>query len=394
MGDYFLLLLALLVMLAVFLRDPFVFTLVYILAGAYALARWWSTRAMAGLRFKRQFTPRAFPGETVSVRLDLENAGRLPIVWLYVSESLPTELSRGQNIREVVTLGPRASARIDYRVYPRARGYHRLGPVLLRMGDVLGLFKEIDRRGEPEYLIVYPEVVHLAGVRIPSWSPMGQIRDRLPIFADPARTIGKRPYQSGDSLRGVDWKSTAAVGSLQVKLQEPSVALQAHILLNFNEADYWSRTRIDDSELAVVISASLANWVVGRKEAVGLATNGLDPLFGDRPCQTVPAGRGRAQLMRVLETLARVRAGEGESYEPLVRREAAHLPWGAAMILVTPAAGQGLFDEIVAARRRGIHVMLVLCGPTPEAGEIRKKAQMLGIAFAYLQRRADLEAWR
>jgi hypothetical protein len=71
-----------------------------------------------------------------------------------------------------------------------------------------------------------------------------------------------------------------------------------------------------------------------------------------------------------------------------------HLPWGSALILVTPVAGQAIFDEIIAARRRGARVLLVLCGPSPQAGEIRRKARSLGIAFAYFQRRSDLEAWR
>jgi uncharacterized protein (DUF58 family) len=243
-------------------------------------------------------------------------------------------------------------------------------------------------------LIVYPEIVHLPVVKIPSWSPLGHIRDPLPIFADPARTLGKRPYQAGDSLRGVDWKATAASGSLQVRLQEPSVALQARILLNFNEADYRGRNRIEDGELAVIASASLANWVVGRKESVGLSANGFDPLAAEDRTMTVPTGRGRAALMRVLETLARIRFGEGEQFVELVRKEAAHLPWGAALVLVTPAAEGDLFEEILAARQRGVHVMLVLCGHVGEAAAIRRKAGALGIAFAYLQRRADLEAWR
>jgi uncharacterized protein (DUF58 family) len=262
------------------------------------------------------------------------------------------------------------------------------------MGDVLGIFTEMDRRGKPEFLIVYPEIVHLPVVKIPSWSPLGHIRDPLPIFADPARTLGKRPYQAGDSLRGVDWKATAASGSLQVRLQEPSVALQARILLNFNEADYRGRNRIEDGELAVIASASLANWVVGRKESVGLSANGFDPLAAEDRTMTVPTGRGRAAMMRVLETLARVQLGEGEPFVQLVRREAAHLPWGAALVLITPAAEGDLFEEILAARQRGVHVMLVLCGHVGEAAAIRRKAGALGIAFAYLQRRADLEAWR
>ena len=55
--------------------------------------------------------------------------------------------------------------------------------------------------------------------------------------------------------------STAVAGRLQVKLFEPSIALETAIFLDLDANVYSLRARYDISELAIVIAASLANWV-------------------------------------------------------------------------------------------------------------------------------------
>ncbi len=121
---------------------------------------------------------------------------------------------------------------------------------------------------------------------------MGTLRHHQPIFEDPSRIFGKRPYVSGDSLRRVDWKATASTGQLQVKLFEPSIALETEIFLDLNTEAYEFHSRASATELAIVVTASLANWVVRARQSVGLVTNGLDPLAQDGlPPRLLPAGR-------------------------------------------------------------------------------------------------------
>ena len=67
---------------------------------------------------------------------------------------------------------------------------------------------------------------------------------------------------AGDSLRSVDWKASATVGRLQVKLYEPSIALEIAIFLDLSFSGYKPQSRIDATELAIVIAASLASWIV------------------------------------------------------------------------------------------------------------------------------------
>ena len=85
---------------------------------------------------------------------------------------------------------------------------------------------------------------------------------------------GKRDYVASDSLRRMNWKASASTGRLQIKQFEPSIALQTEIFLNLNASEYVTKHRIDATELAIVVAASLANWAVIQKQAVGLTTNG------------------------------------------------------------------------------------------------------------------------
>jgi hypothetical protein len=103
--------LILLFIVAVLVRDDFVFTVVYLLAGAYIAGRWWSRQALRGLSAQREFVNRAFFGEEIPVRLHVRNASLLPVVWLRLQESVPVELAPPNPMQQVISLG-RAARRI------------------------------------------------------------------------------------------------------------------------------------------------------------------------------------------------------------------------------------------------------------------------------------------
>src|SRR5262249_16103985 len=116
-------------------------------------------------------------------------------------------------------------------------------------------------------------------------------------------------------------KSSASVGQLQVKVFEPSIALETFLILNLNAEDYYYRSRIDSTELAIVIAASISNWIVGKKQLVGMFVNGRDPLTGDGKPQSVPAHKEKRHLIRLLETLARVEITGNSPLIPLIQAQ-------------------------------------------------------------------------
>ena len=394
MPDYlpFLFVLAL---FAIILRDDTIITLFYLLAGVYFVGRWWRDRSLKSVRFTRNYTDRAFLGEQVTVRLEVQNTHWLPVVWLRLHDSLPVELAAHRFFQEVVTLGPLERREFAYTLQSYKRGYYRIGPLHLYTGDLLGLSEEQDRSGRPDYLTVYPRIVSLTSLSLPSHSPLGTLRHTQPIFEDPSRVTGKRDYVSGDSLRRVDWKATAVAGRLQVKQFEPSIALETMIVLNLNAAEYEARSRFDASELAIVIAASIANWVAGKKQAMGMVVNGADPLCDGQPPAALPARKGRQHLMRLLDVLARISLAESAPPLPeVLRRETVRLPWGTTLVIVTGAADEALFDALFQARRGGLDAVLILTSPVVGYLETKRRLEQMGVKVYHLTREQDLDIWR
>jgi uncharacterized protein (DUF58 family) len=241
--------------------------------------------------------------------------------------------------------------------------------------------------------VVYPKIVPFTSLKIPSYSPQGTLRHTLPIFEDPTRVLGKRRYISGDSLRRIDWKSSAVTGQLQVKVFEPSIALETCIVLNLNSDDFYYRNRIDSSELAIVIAASIANWITENKQMVGLIVNGRDPLTTDGRPQTIPPHKGKRHLIRLLETLARVEMTDQSTLAHLIQQQRYQLGWGTALIVITGKASEELINELYQARRSGQSAVLMLVGMDASQEASRLRAQTFGIPVFSIVSEHDLNIW-
>ena len=192
----------------------------------------------------------------------------------------------------------------------------------------------------------------------------------------------------------MDWKSTAATGHLQVKLFEPSIALETFIFLDLNSDDYQLRSRFDASELAIVIAASLAAWITEKHQAVGLRVNGKDPLSSASLPPALPLNKGRANLMRILETLARVELIDASALTAQIQHQRYHLPWGTTLIVITGQASQALLDELYQARRSGQDTLLILAGPGGYDRELTRRAAQFGIPLICIASEHDLDIWR
>jgi uncharacterized protein (DUF58 family) len=393
MGEY-VLFLVILLGVAVMVRGSFAFSVLYLFLGAFLLGKWWSGKSLAQLTSRRQYESHAFLGEEVPVQLEVRNRSWLPIAWLRLYESLPVELAAPNSVNQVITLGAHGLSTIRYTLRTRKRGYYPLGPLFMSTGDILGLAPELQAQGAIDHLTVYPRIIPLTRPGLPSRSPQGTLHTHQPIFEDPSRLRGKRDYVAGDSLRSVDWKASATVGRLQVKLYEPSIALETAIFLDLSFSGYKPQSRIDATELAIVIAASLASWIIGKRQSVGLVTNGLDQLDTARSPGPLNPRKGRSHLTHMLETMARLQAADSLPVPELLRREAPHLTWGTTLVVITGAADDLLFDALFQARRRGLNAVIILAGRTAGWQETQRKADYFGFPAYAFQNEGDLDQWR
>jgi uncharacterized protein (DUF58 family) len=379
--------------IAAILRIDFFFTIAYLFFAVYLLSQVWTHRAASQVRIARRFVDRAFSGDQATATLTLHNDGWLPVPWLNLHESLPVNLSAPPFLREVVAMTSYARRSFTYTLDCRRRGYYAIGPLHIQTGDLLGMIVPRQRKIEAEPFIVYPRVVPLHELGLPTRSPLVALPARTPLFEDPSRVMGVRDYEQGDSPRRIHWTATASIGQLLVKQYEPSIARDTLIFLDLGREHYERRRRYTATELAIVVAASIAHHVIVNEGlSVGLATEGWDPLSERSECFFLPPRAERGHLMKLLEVLARIEVVEGVSFPDLLRRESIRLPWGATLAVIAGRESERLLDTLVYLRRAGFAVSLILVQPVYPSKELRRRADLLGLSVHRIWEEREVEA--
>jgi uncharacterized protein (DUF58 family) len=380
--------------IAALLRVDFFFTIVYLFFAVYLLSRLWARRTEDRLSVHRHFVGRAFFGDQVPVDLIVRNTGWLPVPWLEVNESLPVQLTSPPFYRRVVNLGTHERRHFHYVLNCRQRGYYPIGPLTLESGDLLGFVSRSMTQAAPDHLIVYPRVVPLQKLGLPTHSPLVALPTRSPLFEDPARVMGVRDYQRGDSPRRIHWTATASAGRLLVKQYQPAIARETLICLDMDQADYEQGHRHAAVELAIVAAASIASHISVKEHLpVGLATEGQDPLLGQQVRFYLPPRPERAHLMSLLEVLARVQTASEAPFADLLRRQSVNLAWGATLSVIAGRESDALLDTLVYLKRTGFAVALILVQPGRPRADLHAQASLLGVPIHRVWHDHDLEAW-
>ncbi|MHB1294750.1 MAG: DUF58 domain-containing protein [Anaerolineae bacterium] len=380
--------------IAALFRVDFFFYLLYLFFGVYLVSRVWTERCLRHVTTQRIYADRAFWGERIPVTLRVRNTGWLPIVYLRLRESLPYQLRTPSSFASVLSLWPREQVNLHYELECRARGYYALGPINIVSGDLFGIRTKEAEVQDVDHLTVYPRIVALSELGLPAQTPFGSLRSKQRLYEDPTRLAGVREYTSGDSLRYIHWKTTAATGTLQVKRFEPAISIEALILLNLNRPEYTISRVSTASELAIVTAASFASYLGTKRQAVGLGCNGVDPMQDDVSLIFLPPRRGQEQAMRILDVLARVTLAEESPFEDLVRQAGLHLSWGGTIIVITGHAGDELFASMLTLQHAGYHVVLAVLDPQSPFLGIQQRAEAVGIAAYQIWQESDLDVWR
>jgi uncharacterized protein (DUF58 family) len=384
--------LIILFLVAAFLRMDWVYYLVYVVGGIWIFSHVWIRRSLGRIDVVRDLPARAFAGERITARLQLTNRSWLPLAWLQIQDAIPLDLKDQPDYRTVVSLGSRARLEHIYTLYCRRRGYYAVGPLNLRTSDLFAFVEGKWEETAPARLIVYPEVVPLARLGLPSRSPFGNLTSSQRLVEDPARMAGVRGYTAGDSLRRIHWKATAHADTLLVKKLQPSQALPVTVLLDLNRNSYPVRTAFGSSEWAIVVAASVASAMVDARQAVGLNAFGLDPL-ANAPASPLPPRTGQEQLMSVLSLLARIQLHSAEpAFSRWLPTQVAAMAWGATLVVVTPHLDEQALWVLHEAYRRGSNVVALVCARDDLFRTVQAKGTRLGVQVHSTLWDSDLHA--
>jgi uncharacterized protein (DUF58 family) len=368
------------------------YALLTVLVVSRLLTRRWAESLVAKREASRSS---AEIGDRVAVLVTLQNQGSLPIPWILLEDLLPRDALMFDPPRLIVEgrrvnlslLRSKARKTFLYQVTPTRRGYYQIGPLVLETGDLFGLHRRYRVATEPQYLLVMPKVIPLSGYDVSSKRPIGEVRMTYRLYEDPTRISGVRAYEPGDPLNRVNWRATARTGTLHSKVYEPSTVAGATILMEFRTAAHERRHEPVRSELAVTAAASIANAVYLMGQQVGLVTNGRDAVdrirtegwahdhrsraeamaaasvrtASDRLAPlVVETRRGPEQLVRILETLARVELSQGLPLDALIEETASRMPRDATVIAILPGGSPEVALALSNLRRRGFAVTVIL----------------------------------
>jgi uncharacterized protein (DUF58 family) len=338
--------------------------------GVILVVAWlWTRFSLTGISVvRRTGADRAQVGQSLQETLAIRNAGRLGKLWVELLDrsSLP-----GHDPGRVVGVPGRAAVEWDTRTFCVRRGRYHLGPIEIRSGDPLGIFtNRVDFPETPE-VIVYPAVVELREAGIPEGALSGgsALERRTPHVT--SNVAGVRDYVPGDAFNRISWSTTARLGRMMVKEFDLDPTADVWIVLDLFQGAHRQATRpinwtpdargnwppeawLDSTEeYAVTVAASLAQRFLDEGRNVGLIASGAH-------LETIPADRSDRQMVKLLESLAVVRADGALPLPELLVAEGRRFGRHDFLMIVTPSLDERWVTSLAEIAQRGVRASAVL----------------------------------
>jgi uncharacterized protein (DUF58 family) len=379
-GDYWLLIavLILIISLAMHQVQLALVCVLFVLTGS--ISRLWNKYCLHRIEYQRRLSRnRVFFGEEVVYEIEITNRKPLPLPWLQIEDELPERVTllKGKTTptsEDRVILSNMFPVNMYHRVKRRfpmqclQRGTFIFGPSSIRSGDLFGFFRRERRIDTLDYLFVYPRLVPLDKLGIPSRQFFGDIRLKRHLFQDPVLTAGVRDYVPGDSLKRIHWKSTARLGRLQTRVYEPTTTIDLSLFLDVRtlKAPLWGSI-FQLQELGIITAASISHYALEAGFRVGLYVNQITRF--SQGTVRVPHSQHPDQMVRILESLAQIHQIETTPIAGFIRQESAYLPWGSTLVVISAQPTDELLGALLYLKRAGRSVALIKVGGTePEAG--------------------------
>lgn len=361
------------------LRQGIWVVLAVVLLLAVALAEGWRRQCLDRIEYRRRFSAVRVPfGAEVELTVEVTNRKVVPLAWLEIGDELPAALAPTRGIvtrswragrsilTNLVTLLPYEQVRRHYALACKVRGEHAFGPAMLRSGDPFGFAVETRSSPSVEKIVVYPRVVPVRMQPRASQRVLGDERVRRSLFSDPTRIAGSRELLPGDSVRHVDWPASARVQRLQVRRYDPAAGRHQLLCLDVDASEdgrWWAGTDPEAQEMAIVVAASLSEWLADRGVATAFCANGKP--YGAASDARLPASARPEQRARILEMLGRLMLYPTGPVEAPLFREARRLPDGAAITLVTHALRPPKLQALTRLAMAGYVAAAVVLGNQP-----------------------------
>ena len=334
----------------------------------------WNRLALEEVFYERRLSQRrVFIGEEVKLSISLTNRKPIPLGKVSVEDEIPLSVTVSeadivaspnpdtQTLRHSTSMAWYERISWEYSLTPSRRGFFRIGPARIESGDLFGFFTSTEAVPKLDYLLVYPQVVTLPELGLPTVRPLGEAKGGQRIYEDASRPQGLRDYQRGDPLKIIDWKATARFQELQVRTFEPSVSMNVMLAVAVDTtAHYWEGHSPTDLERVITAAASVARYAAEMHYTLGMFSNGT-PVLADRPMK-IPPNRSPEQLTIILEALATIQPLAMGAMASQLGENWRRFPMGSTVVLVSAFIPEDLVEVVHTIRWNGHKVVVLYVG--------------------------------
>lgn len=303
-----------------------------------------------------------FEGQEVQMVEKIYNRKLLPLPWLRIESKMDESLKfnsqanlsikYGQFHKSLFTLMPYTGITRTHKIQCIKRGYYALNSVALTCGELFGMDEVSKEMSIDASLMVYPKLVPIKEIPIPSHNWQGDISVRRWIIDDPFLTSGIREYTYGDSFNQINWKATAKTGQLQVNKRDYTAQPRIIIYLNMDiSEEMWDAvTDTDLIERGISYAASLASYYISQGIETGFGCNGYTIECKNEPVRIWPKN-GNDQVMVILEAMAKLIIDRSITFYTFLQQDIDRGMSGYDIIIITPYISprlQGQMDKLKA----------------------------------------------
>ncbi|MGC4042467.1 MAG: DUF58 domain-containing protein [Armatimonas sp.] len=265
-------------------------------------------------QLKVSHVDRTVAGSTIPVTLTLTGTGRTERDLHIAAWGLPVAIDAlDEEGAPAGTLEANRHVSVTTKLLCKKRGVYTLPGWRLMSDAPFGLVNAYRVLRETSKLIIHPAYQPLATLNLPTgrrWQPGGILTATQ--SGDSFEYAGNRPWREGDSLRDIDWRSTARHsgaenGGLIVREWREEFFLRVGVILDTHVPKPNDKARLETLERAVAVCAALSDALAARDYVVDIFAAGPKLVH-------LTAGRGLAYREQILDELALV---EPVATEPL-----------------------------------------------------------------------------
>jgi uncharacterized protein (DUF58 family) len=362
--------------LAVALKQPALLVVTLLFFMASGLARLWSAYAFKRLEYGLEISERrVFFGEQINLEITLTNGKFLPLPWVHLEVEIPTEvkLLKGKTYssakpgREALSgffsLGWYHRIKRRYPVLCGRRGIFFFGPSRINTGDPFGFFRNASDFNEEATLLVFPRILTLTELGIPSRQPFGDIRLRRHLFEDPIQVMAIRDYVPGDPMKRIHWKATARLQKLQSRVFDHTTSMDMALFLDSRTVSYqyyWFTLISDLLETAILTATAIADHSLRNGYKVGVYAN--EYYWNTNHLLKLAPSDHQNQMKGILEAMAQIRGLPVMTIDNLIRQEARQISWQTTLVVITAVLTDETATVLEHFRKAGRRIALVLIG--------------------------------